>query len=33
VGDRDSKAITKMTKDLFGKLFGDKGYIFKVLSD
>ncbi len=31
--DRDAKAITKMTKELFGKLFGDKGYISKALSD
>jgi len=33
VDDRDLKVITKMTKELFGKLFGDKGYISKVLSD
>jgi len=33
VDDRDAKAITKMTKELFGKLFGDKGYISKALSD
>lgn len=31
--DRDVKAITQMTKEIFGKLFGDKGYISKVLSD
>jgi len=31
--DRDVKAITEMTKELFGKLFGDKGYISKALSD
>ena len=31
--DRDAKTITNMTKDLFGKLFGDKGYISKALSD
>jgi len=33
VDDRNIKAITEMTKELFGKLFGDKGYISKVLSD
>lgn len=33
VDDRDTKAITQMTKELFGKLFGDKGYISKALSD
>lgn len=33
VDDRDAKAITKMTKEIFGKLFGDKGYISKALSD
>jgi hypothetical protein len=33
VDDRDAKTITNMTKDLFGKLFGDKGYISKALSD
>ena len=33
VDDRNAKAITNMTKDLFGKLFGDKGYISKALSD
>ncbi len=33
VDDRDTKAITKMTQTLFGKLFGDKGYISKALSD
>jgi len=31
--DRDVKTITQMTKDIFGKLFGDKGYISKALSD
>lgn len=31
--DRDVKTITKMTQELFGKLFGDKGYISKALSD
>jgi hypothetical protein len=33
VDDRDAKAITQMTKEIFGKLFGDKGYISKALSD
>jgi len=33
VDDRNAKAITSMTKNLFGKLFGDKGYISKALSD
>lgn len=33
VDDRNTKTITEMTKELFGKLFGDKGYISKVLSD
>ena len=33
VDDRDIKTLTKMTEDLFGKLFGDKGYISKALSD
>lgn len=31
--DRDVKTITAMTKEIFGKLFGDKGYISKALSD
>lgn len=31
--DRNAKAITNMTKEIFGKLFGDKGYISKALSD
>jgi len=31
--DRDVKTITQMTKEIFGKLFGDKGYISKALSD
>jgi hypothetical protein len=31
--DRDIKTITAMTKEIFGKLFGDKGYISKALSD
>ncbi len=33
VGDRNIKALTKMTENLFGKLFGDKGYISKALAD
>lgn len=33
VDDRNAKAITKLTEKLFGKLFGDKGYISKALSD
>lgn len=33
VDDRNVKTITQMTKELFGKLFGDKGYISKALSD
>jgi hypothetical protein len=33
VDDRDAKVITQMTKEIFGKLFGDKGYISKALSD
>lgn len=31
--DRDMKTITAMTKEIFGRLFGDKGYISKALSD
>jgi hypothetical protein len=33
VDDRNLKMITNMTKEIFGKLFGDKGYISKMLSD
>ncbi len=33
VDDRDVKVLTTMTKDVFGKLFGDKGYISKALSE
>ena len=33
VDDRNIRAITKMTKSIFGRLFGDKGYISKALSD
>jgi hypothetical protein len=32
VSDNNSSIITKMTKKIFGKLFGDKGYISKALS-
>ncbi|MFM7488264.1 MAG: transposase, partial [Cytophagales bacterium] len=31
--DLNAKAITRLTKELFGKLFGDKGYISQALSD
>lgn len=31
--DSNAKIITRMTKELFGKLFGDKGDIGKALSD
>jgi hypothetical protein len=31
VDDRDIKVVKSMTKDLFGKLFGDKGYLSKAL--
>ena len=33
VDDRNAKAITSLTQNLFGKLFGDKGYISKVLTE
>jgi hypothetical protein len=33
VDDRNLKAITQMTREIFGRLFGDKGYISKALSD
>ncbi|MGY6562368.1 MAG: transposase [Luteibaculaceae bacterium] len=33
VDDRDLSAITRMTREIFGKLFGDNGYIFKALSN
>ena len=33
VDDRDAQAITNMTKEIFGKLFADKGYISQALSD
>ena len=31
VDDRDKKVISKLTKRLYGKLFGDKGYLSKEL--
>ena len=33
VDDRNVKAITQLTQKLFGKLFGDKGYLSKALTD
>jgi len=33
VDDRDIKVLSKMTENVFGKLFGDKGYVSKLLSD
>jgi hypothetical protein len=33
VDDRDPKTLKTLTKNLFGKLFGDKGYISKSLFD
>jgi len=33
VDDRNIKLMTSMTQDISGKLFGDKGYIPKVLAD
>lgn len=33
VDDRDEKVINHLTKELFGKLFGDKGYISQNLFD
>lgn len=33
VDDRNTKVIQEMTRDLFGKLFGDKGYISQALFD
>ncbi|MEM6816647.1 MAG: transposase [Bacteroidota bacterium] len=33
VDDRDFKAMKSMTENMFGKLFADKGYISKKLSD
>ncbi len=31
--DRNVKVMTDMTKEIFGKLFADKGYISKALPD
>ena len=31
--DRNLKVMQSLTEDIFGKLFGDKGYISKALSD
>ena len=33
VDDRDFKVMKSMTENMFGKLFADKGYISKKLSD
>ncbi|MEO5911441.1 MAG: IS982 family transposase [Pelobium sp.] len=33
VDDRNIKLMTAMAQDIFGKLFGDKGYISKALAD
>lgn len=33
VDDRDEKVISHLTKELFGKLFGDRGYISQKLFD
>ncbi len=33
VSDNNAKIITKITKEIFGKVFGDKGYINKALAD
>jgi Transposase DDE domain len=33
VDDRNLKVMQSLTEDIFGKLFGDKGYISKALSD
>ena len=33
VDDRDIEVMSQMTKDIFGKLYGDKGYISKALAD
>ncbi len=32
-GDNNAKIITRMTKEIFGKVFGDKGYINQALAD
>jgi len=33
VDDRNLKHMMSMTKDIFGKLYGDKGYISKAMAD
>ncbi len=33
VDDRNIKVLSNMTSDIFGKLFGDKGYLSKALSE
>lgn len=33
IDDRNSKVMQSLTKDIFGKLFGDKGYISQSLSE
>jgi hypothetical protein len=33
VDDRDPKVIEQLSKELFGKLFGDKGYLSQKISD
>ena len=33
VDDRDRKIMSVMTKDVFGKLFGDRGYISQKLAE
>jgi len=33
IDDRNIELMTAMTKEVFGKLFGDKGYISKALSE
>ncbi|MEQ1554788.1 MAG: transposase [Ferruginibacter sp.] len=33
ISDSNVRLITRMTKEIFGKMFGDKGYINKVLAD
>lgn len=33
VDDRNIKVVTSMTENIFGKLFGDRGYVSKSLSD
>lgn len=33
VNDNNAKIITQMTREIFGKVFGDKGYLGKALAD